>query len=228
MMKSFTLSVIAILLSVSVFAKKTKEVLVKMETTEGTIVLKLYNETPLHRDNFIKMVKAHSYDSLLFHRVINHFMIQGGDPNSKHAKPNEMLGNGEMPIVGRIPAELKTELFIHKKGVLAAARDNNPEKASSNCQFYIVQGRKYTQAEITMLSQRNGIKYTPEQIEAYINQGGTPHLDGAYTVYGEVIEGLDIVDKIEDVKTGAADRPVEDVRIIKCTIIKAKKKFLFF
>ena len=227
-MKSTFLILFTVLLSFTAFAKKHKEVLIKMETTKGTIILKLYNETPLHRDNFIKMVKSHSYDSLLFHRVINHFMIQGGDPNSKYAKPNEMLGNGEMPNVGRIPAEFKTDLYIHKKGVLAAARDNNPEKASSNCQFYIVQGRKYTQAEITMLSQRNGIKYTQAQIDAYINQGGTPHLDGGYTVYGEVLEGLDVLDKIEEVKTAPSDRPLEDIRIIKCSIYKSKKKFLFF
>jgi peptidyl-prolyl cis-trans isomerase B (cyclophilin B) len=227
-MKSLFLILLTVLFSFTAFAKKQKEVLIKMETTKGTIILKLYNETPLHRDNFIKMVKSHSYDSLLFHRVINHFMIQGGDPNSKHAKPNEMLGNGEMPNVSRIPAEFKTDLYIHKKGVLAAARDNNPEKASSNCQFYIVQGRKYTQAEITMLSQRNGIKYTQAQIDAYINQGGTPHLDGGYTVYGEVVEGLDVLDKIEEVKTAPSDRPIEDVRIIKCSIYKIKKKFLFF
>jgi peptidyl-prolyl cis-trans isomerase B (cyclophilin B) len=227
-MKNILLILFAILFSTSVFAKKPKEVLIKMETTKGTIVLKLYNETPLHRDNFIKMVKAHAYDSLLFHRVINHFMIQGGDPNSKHAKPNEMLGNGEMPNTGRIAAEFKTDLYIHKKGVLAAARDNNPEKASSNCQFYIVQGRKYTAAEITMLSQRNGVKYTPQQIEAYVTLGGTPHLDGAYTVYGEVVEGLDIVDKIEETQVGTADRPIDDIRIIKCSIIKKKKKYIFF
>lgn len=227
-MKSLLLIVLIFFVSISVFAKKPKEVLIKMETTQGVITIKLYNETPLHRDNFLKMVKSHAYDSLLFHRVINHFMIQGGDPNSKNAKPNEMLGNGEIPNIGRIPAEIKTNLYIHKKGVLAAARDNNPEKASSNCQFYIVQGRKYTQAEITMLSQRNGIKYTQAQIDAYLNQGGTPHLDGGYTVYGEVVEGLDVLDKIEEVKTAPSDRPIEDVRIIKCSIYKPKKKFLFF
>ncbi|MEY4875456.1 MAG: hypothetical protein RL708_605 [Bacteroidota bacterium] len=227
-MKNIATIIFVLLFTTTVFAKKTTETKVKMETTMGTIVLKLYNETPLHRDNFINMVKAHSYDSLLFHRVINHFMIQGGDPNSKHAKPNEMLGNGEMPNVKRIPAEFKTDLYIHKKGVLAAARDNNPEKASSNCQFYIVQGKTYTEAELNMMSQRGGIKYTPQQIETYKTIGGTPYLDGGYTVYGEVVEGIDVLDKIENVKTAPGDRPIEDVRIIKCTILKNKKKFLFF
>ncbi|MEY2830723.1 MAG: hypothetical protein RIQ33_2581 [Bacteroidota bacterium] len=227
-MKKIGLTLLAIIFATLSFAKKNTETKIKMVTTKGTIILKLYNETPLHRDNFINMVKAHSYDSLLFHRVINHFMIQGGDPQSKNAAPNQMLGNGEMPGGKRIAAEIKPDLYIHKKGVLAAARDNNPEKASSNCQFYIVQGRTYTEVEIQQMGQRNGVKYTPQQISDYKTMGGTPHLDGNYTPYGEVVEGIDVVDKIANVTTAPGDRPIEDVRILKCTILKKKKKFILF
>ena len=215
------------LLSLNVFAKKQKIYRVIMETTMGTMVLRLYNETPLHRDNFIAKANAHFFDSLLFHRVIKSFMIQGGDPESKRAKAGQALGNGEA-AGGRIPAEIKPDLFIHKKGALAAARDGNPEKASSNCQFYIVQGKPFSEEEMKMMSQRSGVKYTPQQLDMYKTIGGTPHLDNNYTVFGELEEGMSVLDKIAAVQTAPGDRPLEDVRIIKCTIIKPKKKFLFF
>jgi len=167
--------------------EKPKEVVVLLQTTFGDIQLKLYNETPLHRDNFVKLVKEGYYDGLLFHRVINNFMIQGGDPDSKDAPAGKMLGNGGPKYT--IPAEILPQI-THKKGSLAAARDNNPQKASSGSQFYIVQ-----------------------------NNNGTPHLDGGYTVFGETIEGLDVVDKIAAVKTDGNNRPLEDVKIIKATIV---------
>jgi len=198
---------------------------VKITTNYGVIVVKLYNETPLHKANFIKMVNNHSFDSLLFHRIIKGFMIQGGDPQSKFAKKGEALGNGEMPLVGRIPAELN-KVLIHKKGVLAAARDNNPQKASSNCQFYIVQGRIYSDGELDQMDNQHGYKYTTEQRQIYKTIGGTPHLDMGYTVHGEVIEGIEILDKIANAPTGPNDRPIEDIRIITMKIVK--KRFWLF
>ena len=193
----------------------------------GTMIIRLYNETPLHRDNFLAKTKAHFFDSLLFHRVIKSFMIQGGDPESKHAKSGQMLGNGEAPG-GRITAEFKTDLYIHKKGALAAARDGNPEKASSNCQFYIVHGKTFTDDELNKMGQRSGVKYTQQQKDLYKTIGGTPHLDNNYTVFGEVEQGMDVLDKIAAVQTAPGDRPLQDVRIIRCTIMKPKKRFIFF
>ena len=193
------------------FKAKEKRSTIEVTTDYGTMKIMLYNETPLHRDNMLKLVQQHFYDSLMFHRVIKDFMIQGGDPESKHAQPGQMLGSGSAPG-DRIPAEFKPELF-HKKGVLAAARDNNPEKASSNCQFYILQGKKYTDDELNQMEQRTGVKYTPEQREAYKTIGGTPFLDQNYTVYGEVYEGLNVLDSIAAVKTDSRDRPLKDVRM---------------
>lgn len=190
---------------------------VKITTDSGIIIVKLYDSTPLHRDNFVKLVNQGFYDSLLFHRVINAFMIQGGDPLSKNAAPDVMLGNGGSDMT-RIPAEFRQSL-IHKKGALAAARDGNPEKASSACQFYIVQGKPATDAELDMLEQRNGIKYTPAQRLIYKTIGGTPFLDQNYTVFGEVISGLEVIDKIASVPTNGANRPVGDVRM-KMEVIK--------
>ena len=190
--------------------KTTTKVIIK--TTYGDIKVRLYDETPLHRDNFIKLVKEGFYNDLLFHRVIQGFMIQGGDPTSKNAQPGQQLGSGGPGYT--IPAEMDSNLF-HKKGVLSAARmgDNvNPTKASSGSQFYIVQGKTYTDNELNMMESRGGIKYTPEQREAYKTIGGTPFLDGAYTVFGEVVEGLDVIDKIAAVKTLPGDRPETDVK----------------
>jgi cyclophilin family peptidyl-prolyl cis-trans isomerase len=190
---------------------------VKITTDSGVIVVKLYDSTPLHRDNFAKLVKAGFYDSLLFHRVISNFMIQGGDPNSKNAQAGVMLGGGGGDME-RIPAEFKPSL-IHKKGTLCAARDGNPEKASSACQFYLVQGNKLTDEQLNGLDMQRTVKYTPEQRMLYKTIGGTPFLDMNYTVFGEVIKGLNVIDKIASVQKGQADRPVGDVRM-KMEIIK--------
>lgn len=238
---------------------------VEITTNFGVIVVKLYNETPLHRDNFIKLVKEGFYDSLLFHRIINTFMIQGGDPNSKYADSTAMLGNGDVGY--KVPGEFNRDLY-HKRGALAAARDNNPERASSGCQFYIVHGKKFTQQELEqILNTRNmnnkqsilyscyqrdtvqaavyqiqqsgdkellrtymanlqkivdklyadqfpdAEKVNLDQMGLYINEGGAPHLDGSYTVFGEVISGLEVVDKIADQPKGNADRPLENIRM---------------
>ena len=187
---------------------------VLIETSEGNIKIKLYDETPLHRDNFVKLVKSNFYDGVIFHRVIQNFMIQGGDPESKNPVAGQQYGSGDTGYT--IPAEIMPEKFIHKKGVLAAARDDNPEKQSSGSQFYIVQGKIFPDAK--QVNPR--VNYTDKQLEVYKTIGGTPHLDGNYTVYGEVIEGLDIVDKIAAVKTLPDDRPEKDVIINKMTIVK--------
>ncbi|MDO4180091.1 MAG: peptidylprolyl isomerase [Bacteroidales bacterium] len=248
-----------------------KRTQVKLETTLGNITVELYNETPKHRDNFIKLVKEGVYDSTLFHRVIKQFMIQAGDPESKHASDTATLGNGDVGYT--VPAEFVPK-FFHKRGVLAAARlgdDVNPEKASSGCQFYIVTGRKFTEAqlqsmEIKINDQREEaifdslarehmkeiykmrkagdnagllalqdtleakaqeladreekFHFTPEQYQAYTTVGGAPHLDGSYTVFGEVVEGMDVAGNIEIAKTNRADRPVNDIRILKATVIE--------
>ncbi|MDE6106104.1 MAG: peptidylprolyl isomerase [Bacteroidales bacterium] len=183
---------------------------VRIETPYGDMVVKLYDETPKHRDNFIKLVKEGFYDNLLFHRVIENFMIQGGDPDSKGAPAGKMLGVGDVGYT--VPAEFVKGLY-HKKGALSAARQGdavNPTKASSGCQFYIVQGQVYPQEMFAMFESR-GLKLNDEQKQLYSTVGGTPHLDGDYTVFGEVIEGLDVIDKIAAVQTDRADRPVEDV-----------------
>lgn len=183
---------------------------VRIETPYGDMVVKLYDETPKHRDNFVKLVKEGFYDGLLFHRVIGNFMIQGGDPDSKGAPANRMLGMGDVGYT--IPAEFVKGLY-HKKGALAAARQGdavNPAKASSGCQFYIVQGQVYPQEMFAMFESR-GLTLNDEQKQLYSTVGGTPHLDGDYTVFGEVIEGLDVIDKIAAVQTNGADRPVEDI-----------------
>ncbi len=173
----------------------------------------LYNQTPKHRDNFVKLANEGYYDGLAFHRVISGFMIQGGDPESRNAKPGEQLGTGGPGYT--VPAEIDPQ-FIHKKGALAAARKAdqvNPTKASSGSQFYIVQGKKYTAGQLDAISAQNGVKYTDAQKKAYETVGGTPFLDGAYTVFGEITEGLDVIDKIAAVQKGANDRPVQDVKM---------------
>ncbi len=191
--------------------KKIPGIRIKLTTDSGELVIRLYDSTPLHRDNFIKLVSQHFFDSLLFHRVIEGFMIQGGDPLSKNAESGIMLGNGGGDME-RIPAEIKPALY-HKKGVLAAARDGNPEKASSACQFYLVQGRKYTNEELNMLEAQMGRKYTPAQRLAYIKIGGTPMLDMNYTVFGEVEKGLEVIDKIARAAKDGNNRPFVDIRM---------------
>ena len=247
------------------------ETKLKIETSAGDIVVKLYNETPRHRDNFIKLAQDGTYEGTLFHRVIKDFMIQAGDPESKGAPKGKMLGAGDMGYT--IPAEFVYPKYFHKKGALSAARqgDNvNPEKASSGCQFYIVTGKVYSDSTLLdmerqmnqlrlnnafqTLVQKNmktiyklrrednqdgllalqdsliaqaeaqvekeePFRFTPEQVQAYTTVGGTPHLDGEYTVFGEVLEGMDVVDKIQRVKTDRNDRPEEDVVIEKVTVL---------
>ena len=190
-----------------------KKYYVQIETSYGNMTVELFNETPKHRDNFIKLVNEGFYDDLLFHRVINNFMIQGGDPNSRNAKPGQMLGNGTLGYT--IPAEFVPGL-IHRKGALAAARQGdavNPTKASSSCQFYIVQGNVWPLERLQMMANQMGRTLDQRQIEAYTTVGGTPHLDYDYTVFGQVIEGLDVIDKIAAVKCDRGDRPVEDVKM---------------
>lgn len=245
--------------------------LVKIETTMGDITVKLYDETPKHKENFIKLVKEGVYDSTLFHRVIKNFMIQAGDPTSKTASATDTLGSGDVGYT--IPAEFNPK-FFHKRGVLAAARqgdDVNPNKESSGCQFYIVTGRKFSEAQmINMENQMNearldtvfqalarkhmkeiykmrkandmeglmelqdslenqarkevakepALKFTPEQIKAYTTVGGAPHLDGSYTAFGEVVDGMNVVAEIETAKTNRQDRPTQDIRILKATVVE--------
>lgn len=194
-------------------AEPQSEQKVKITTSMGDIVLKLYNETPKHRDNFIKLVKDGYYNDLLFHRVIQNFMIQGGDPESKNAAKGAMLGNGGPGYT--IPAEFNSRL-IHKKGALAAARlggPDNPTKASSGSQFYIVQGQPYGTADLQNMASQRGSSYTQEQINTYTTLGGTPFLDMDYTVFGEVVEGLDVVDKIAATPGDPqSNRPFKDVK----------------
>ena len=184
---------------------------VKITTDMGEIIIRLYDATPKHRDNFIKLVNEGFYNGLLFHRIIQGFMIQGGDPLSKNAPSGTMLGMGGGDMA-RIPAEFNKNL-IHKKGALAAARDGNPEKASSACQFYIVQGQRTPPQQLKMIAQQKGISYTKKQEEAYSTRGGTPFLDMEYTVFGEVIKGLDVVDKIAAASKDGSDRPLKDIHM---------------
>jgi peptidyl-prolyl cis-trans isomerase B (cyclophilin B) len=197
---------------------------VVMETTAGTMEFLLYGETPQHRDNFIKLASESYFDSLLFHRVIKDFMIQGGDPDSKYAEAGVRLGEGGPSY--RLDAEFNPAL-LHKRGALAAAREGdmvNPKKRSSASQFYIVWGKVYTPQEIEGMSRRMSQmgmgELTPEQKKLYTTVGGTPFLDGQYTVFGEITKGLEVVDKIQNVATDGNDRPVEDVRILNVKIVK--------
>ena len=249
-----------------------KETVLKIETSMGDIKVKLYNETPKHRDNFIKLAKDGTYNGTLFHRVIKDFMVQAGDPESKNAPKGKMLGSRDVGYT--VPAEFVYPKYFHKKGALSAARQGdevNPKKESSGCQFYIVTGKVFNDSTLlNMEQQKNQNKvteafnalaqkhmkeiykmrkandqdglyalqdtlfiqaeaeaakqpdfhFTPEQIKAYTTVGGTPHLDGEYTVFGEVVEGMDIVDKIQQVKTDRSDRPEEDVKIINVSVIE--------
>lgn len=243
---------------------------VKLETTLGDIVVELYNETPQHRDNFIKLVKEGYYNGVLFHRVIKDFMIQTGDGNSKNAGPETTLGDGDPGYT--IEAEFVYPKYFHKRGALAAARtpdQMNPERRSSGSQFYIVTGKIISSEDLKqmiqnkakrvkeetvvrlvtensakikqmqekqdnagMMALQNEIlqqaqakadsltKLTDEQMDAYTSIGGTPHLDGEYTVFGEVVSGMDVVDKIQNTTTGRNDRPTVDIKIVKATIVK--------
>ena len=246
-----------------------KDALVEFHTSMGDIVVELYNDTPLHRDNFLKLVKDGYYDGVLFHRVINDFMIQTGDPDSKTAKPGQQLGSGDPDYT--VAAEIDYPKHYNKYGALAAARTGdavNPERRSSGSQFYIVTGRKMTEQQFEQMQMRNNqqelqakfqqlamqhrdsitamqeagdeaglenlrqqlIKETEESVDIkplpenlkqdYINKGGAPHLDGAYTVFGEVVKGMDVVEKIQKVETDGNDRPVDDIKVISAKVIK--------
>ncbi len=214
-------------LSLIISWAQTKSTEVLLETTAGNIRIALYDETPLTRDNFLKITKMGVYDSLLIHRVIKDFMIQSGDINSKHAKPGELLGNGDLE--GNPEAEFRLPQIFHRRGAVAMAREGdklNPERRSSTCQFYIIWGKILNDQQIAKVQERldsatqGAVKLTPEMIEVYKTIGGTPHLDGQYTVFGEVVEGLDVVEKIQQVKTDKNSRPLEDIRILKATVTK--------
>ena len=199
---------------------------VMIETTEGNILVTLYDDTPRHRDNFLKLVNEQFYDSLLFHRVIKNFMIQGGDPDSRHAEPGVTLGEGSTDYT--IEAEFFDGeghlLHPHKRGALASAREGdseNPERRSSGCQFYIVWGKTYATQQLYQIGDKveaatdHRVTMTDELLDLYHDVGGVPHLDGQYTVFGEVTEGLDVVDRIQKVQTDDYDRPIDDVRILR-------------
>ncbi|MDY4890809.1 MAG: peptidylprolyl isomerase [Prevotella sp.] len=224
MRKIFALLMI-IMTSTIIYAQDKRRV-VMMQTTAGNIRIELYNETPLHRDNFVRLVNEHFYDSLLFHRVIKSFMIQAGDPVSRHAQPGVFLGDSTLNYT--IPAEIRTPQIYHKRGAVAMAREPdevNPEQKSSSCQFYIVWGKRFSSQAIERVQERldtikGGIKLTDEMISTYRKTGGTPHLDGTYTVFGEVTEGLDVIERIQAVMTDDDDRPVEDQRILKAIVVE--------
>ena len=200
---------------------------VLLETNLGNIRVVLYNETPKHRDNFIRLVKSGYYNGTLFHRVIENFMIQGGDSTSRHAAFGEPTG-GYSPDY-TVPAEIVFPMYYHKRGALAAARegdDVNPKWESSSAQFYIVYGKRMTDYQLDAVQAKldlrtNGsVKLTPEQRETYFKKGGTPHLDGTYTVFGEVVEGMDVVEKIQKTPCDERSRPFEDMKIIKAVVVK--------
>ncbi len=214
---------VLVLAAVSCGQKTEKETVMVVETTMGTVEFKLYNETPLHRDNFIRLAEEHYFDSLLFHRVIDNFVIQGGDPNSKYAAPGQELGDGEPDW--RVPAEFRLDKGIfHHKGVVNAARegdDTNPDRESCASQFCFMMGSPMTDEQLdraqARLDRQTGgtVKLTPEMREVYKRVGGSPHLDGQYTVFGEVISGMEVLEAIQKVATDANDRPLEDVRMLR-------------
>ncbi len=226
-MKRIFLSIaLAVCTSLHVGAQtSTTEVLLK--TTAGDIRIALYDETPQHRDNFLKLTKMGSYDSLLFHRVIKDFMVQSGDIFSKNAKPGQLLGMGDYDYTQE--AEFRLPKIFHRRGTVAAAREGdhkNPERRSGASQFYIVWGKTYDDRRLDYTQMKldsitgGTVQLTPEMREVYKTIGGTPHLDGQYTVFGEVTEGLDIIEKMQLVPTDKNDRPVEDIRILKATVTK--------
>jgi cyclophilin family peptidyl-prolyl cis-trans isomerase len=224
MRKLLTLSLLLIFFTAA-FAKAPKNQYVRIKTSYGQCIIRLYNETPQHRDNFIKLAKKGFFNGTLFHRVIQDFMIQGGDPDSKNAKPGAELGNGDVGYT--IPAEFRDSLF-HKRGVIAAARDDNPAKASSGCQFYLVQGKRFTDSTLNHL-QKTRLKdhvIPGWQRKVYESVGGVPHLDGSYTVFGEIVSGMDMVDEIAAVKTDGNDRPLADVPMTVEVLSKKECKAL--
>jgi cyclophilin family peptidyl-prolyl cis-trans isomerase len=196
-----------------------KEKSIKIETNYGVIILKLYDNTPLHTANLVKLCKEHYFDSTLFHRVIPSFVIQGGDPDSKHAGPEKQLGDGDLSYL--VPAEINAVNY-HKRGALGMARDNNPEKKSSACQFYIVVGKVVTEEQLNTISTKTNRVFSAEQKKVYTTLGGTPFLDGNYTVFGEVTKGMEVVDTIAQLARNAADRPNVDVRMLKVRVLRNK------
>ncbi|MFN5942414.1 MAG: peptidylprolyl isomerase [Bacteroidota bacterium] len=196
-----------------------KEKSIKIETNYGVIILKLYENTPLHTANLVKLCKEHYFDSTLFHRVIPSFVIQGGDPDSKHAGPEKQLGDGDLSYL--VPAEINAVNY-HKRGALGMARDNNPEKKSSACQFYIVVGKVVTEEQLNTISTKTNRVFSDVQRKVYTTQGGTPFLDGNYTVFGEVTKGMEVVDTIAQLARNAADRPNVDVRMLKVRVLRNK------
>lgn len=221
MKRLLTLCLLLTSITLSAQKKTKKDYLITMETTKGTMAIILFDKTPLHKANFLKLAEEGFYENLLFHRVINEFMIQGGDPNSKNAEKGARLGSGGADLE-KVPFEFMPE-HVHLKGSLAAARTNNPAKESSGCQFYIVTGKKYTDFQMTDMAKRVGLDYTEDQRKAYIEEGGTPFLDNNYTVFGKVIKGIEIAEEIEKVETDGSDRPIEDVSM-KVSVKKMKKK----
>ena len=227
MRKQQIISLLAFALMVCSAKGQTSTSEVLLETTAGNIRIALFDETPQHRDNFLKLVQEQVYDSLLFHRVIKDFMIQAGDLHSKHAQPGQRLGTGDFNYT--VEAEFRLPTIIHRRGMVAMAREGdrvNPEQRSSACQFYIVWGRVYNDAGLVKVQERldrttqGRVQLTPEMQEVYKTVGGIPHLDGQYTVFGEVTEGLDVVDRIQQSATDEYDRPLEDIRILRATITK--------
>jgi len=226
-MRKMILAVLSLVMAQSVAAQDTLRHEVLLETSMGNVRIALYNETPLHRDNFLKHVGEGIYDGMLFHRVIADFMVQMGDTASKHAHPGQFLGETTDSLT--VPAEFRFPQLFHKRGAVAAAREGdaaNPERASSLLQFYIVYGIRYNDAMLDRAQARMDaatgckVKFTPTVREAYKTLGGTPHLDGAYTVFGEVVEGLSVVEAMQAVDTDGNDRPLQDIKILKATVIK--------
>lgn len=216
------ISGVLLLLSINVSAQKPskKDYLITIKTEKGVMHAILFDEAPKHKANFIKLSQEKFYDGLLFHRIIEDFMIQGGDPNSRNAKEDDRIGNGDNGY--KIPAEFSPKLF-HQKGALAAARDNNPAKESSGCQFYIVEGRKWSNADLDKQAARAARKPTEAQRKVYETVGGTPHLDGAYSVFGQVIDGLPVIDKIAMEPRDERDRPKTNLKMT-VSVKKMKKK----
>ena len=220
-MKNIRLLFLLLLVNQSLTAQSKKDYLVTITTPWGDMHALLYDETPQHKANFLKLVDNKFYDGLLFHRIINLFMIQGGDPTSRTVTAGVLLGNGENGYT--IPAEITPELF-HKKGTLAAARDNNPEKASSGCQFYVVQGQIWNDITLKQQMARTPLRtFTDEQKQVYKTIGGTPHLDGNYSVFGQVIDNLWIIDSVAIQSRDGNNRPLKDIAM-KITCKKMRKK----